>query len=491
MLDAQLASIGQGLNQQSTHSNGGRSASGTKSFSILDCMNNQENRFENWNDYANPQLPKVLKTIGFDKKYVKGEGAYLWDDKGDKYLDLLSGYGVFNCGRYHPVITQALKDMVDAKEANLIQMDCPNLTGQLAKALIERAPSGDRVYFCSTGAETVETSIKFAKSATKREKILFLKKGFHGLTVGALSVMGNSEFRDGFGGLLPDCEAIPMNDLKILEEKLRKKEVAAFIYEPIQGKGVFLPDAGYLKAAEELCRRYGTLTIADEVQTGMGRTGKFFAIEHEGLRPDMILISKALGGGLIPAGAVIATDKVFLSVFNKMDRCVVHSSTFGKNSLSAAMGLATIWVLENEGLMDRATIIGNKIQAGIREMMPRIEMLGDVRGRGAMIGIEFKAPRSLSLKMGWSLLHSLDSSLFPQMIVIPLMRDHKILTQTSGKGQDIIKLLPTLVMSDEDITWFLKAFEEALKLAHQFPGGVWDLGKCLAKAAMNDRVSNP
>jgi len=486
MMDAQLASISQGLNQQTT----GTPKSVSKSFSIHDYMNNQENRFENWTDYANPQLPKVLKTIGFDKQYVKGEGAYLWDQEGNKYLDLLTGYGVFNCGRYHPVITQALKDVIDAREANLIQMDCPNLTGQLAKALIERAPSGDRVYFCSTGAETVETSIKFAKAATKRDKILSLKKGFHGLTMGALSAMGNAEFTDGFGALLPECENIPMNDLKLLEEKLRKKDVAAFIYEPIQGKGVFLPEAGYLKAAEELCQRYGTLTIADEVQTGMGRTGKFFAIEHEGLKPDMILISKALGGGLIPSGAVIATNKVFLSVFNKMDRCVVHSSTFGKNSLSAAMGLATIWVLENEGLMDRATMIGNKIQAGVRELMPKYEMLGAVRGRGAMIGIEFKEPRSLSLKMGWSLLHTLDSSLFPQMIVIPLMRDHRILTQTSGKGQDIIKLLPPLVMSDEDIAWFLKAFEETLKLAHQFPGGVWDLGKSLAKAAMTDRTQS-
>jgi ornithine--oxo-acid transaminase len=201
----------------------------------------------------------------------------------------------------------------------------------------------------------------------------------------------------------------------------------------------------------------------------------------------MILISKALSGGLVPTGAVIATDKVFLSVFNKMDRCVVHSSTFGKNSLSAGMGLATLWVIDHEKLMERATEIGNKIQAGIRALMPKYEMLGDVRGRGCMIGIEFKEPRSLALKMGWSLLHKLDSSLFPQMIVMPLMRDHRVLTQTSGKGQDIIKLLPPLILSDADIEWFLKAFEETLKLAHQFPGGVWDLGKSLAKAAMSDR----
>lgn len=459
-------------------------------FSIVELMKKQDSRYEFHLEYMNPQLPKVLKTIGFDKTYVRGEGAYLWDEQGARYLDLLSGYGVFNCGRYHPVIVKALYDMIEAREANLIQMDCPNLTGQLAKALIERAPSGDRVYFCSTGAETVETAIKFAKATTKRDKILFLKKSFHGLTVGALSVMGNSEFREGFGQLLHDCEGVPMNDLAALENLLRKKDVAAFIYEPIQGKGVFMPEPGYLKAAEDLCRRYGTLTIADEVQTGMGRTGKFFAIEYEGVKPDMILLSKALSGGLIPTGAVIGTDEVFSSVFSKMDRCVVHSSTFGKNSLSAGMGLATIWVIENEGLMDRAVEIEKRVKAGLSALMDRYEMLGDIRGRGCMLGIEFKEPRSLSLKMGWSILHKLDSSLFPQMITIPLMRDFRILTQTSGKGQDIIKLLPPMVMSNEDVQYFVESFETVLKSAHQFPGGVWDLGKSLAKASFGDRASS-
>lgn len=462
-------------------------SSNPKSFSIADYLQKQSKRFETHSEFMNPQLPRTLKTIGFDKHYVRGEGPYLWDAEGKRYLDFLSGYGVFNIGRAHPVITQTIKDLLDTKDANLVQMDCSPLTGELAKALIERAPSGDRVYFTSTGAETVETALKFAKATTKRERFLFLNKGFHGLTVGALSVMGNQEFREGFGELLPRCEGVPMNDLAALEHELKKKDVAGFVFEPIQGKGVFIPQAGYLKAAEELCKKYGTLMIADEVQTGLARTGKLFAIEHEGLKPDMILISKALSGGVVPTGAVIATDQVFRSVFSKMDRCVVHSSTFGKNSFSAAVGLATLWVIENEKLCERAEAIGQRLMNGLREMQKDFEMLGEIRGRGCMIGIEFKAPRSLSLKMGWSLLHGLDSSLFPQVITIPLLRDHGILTQTSGKGQDIIKLLPTLVCSDEDIDYFLKSFREVMAACHRFPGAVWDLGKSLATAALGDR----
>jgi len=460
-----------------------------ESFSIRTYLEDQNPRFENHLKYMNPQMPKVLKTIGFDKTYVRGEGAYLWDQAGERYLDLLSGYGVFNLGRYHPVVVRTLKEMLEWKDANLVQMDCPLLSGALAKELVERSPKGNRVYFTSTGAETVETAIKFAKCYTKKNRLLFLDHGFHGLTVGALSVMGNHEFRDGFGELLPHCEKINLNDLKRLEVELKKGDVAAFIYEPIQGKGVFIPENGFLKAAEDLCLKYGALTIADEVQTGMGRTGKFFACEHENLKPDLLLISKALSGGLIPIGAVIGTSPIFKSVFSRMDRCMVHSSTFGKNSLSAAMGLASLWVLEKQGLMERATVIGEQLMKGLNRLKGSYEMLGEIRGRGCMIGIEFKAPRSLQLKMGWALLHKLDQSLFPQLLIIPLMRDYRILTQTSGQDQDIIKLLPPLVLSDEDINYFLESFEKVLKLAHRFPGAVWDLGKSLVKAAVSEKSS--
>lgn len=455
------------------------------SFSIKTLWANQNERFQNHLDFMNPQLPKVLKTLGFDKTYVRAEGPYLWDSNGTRYLDFLSGYGVFNIGRYHPVIKQTMIDMLEIQDANLVQFDCPHLLGELAKALIKKVPHLDRVYFTSAGAETVEAAIKFARAHTKREKIVYLSHGFHGLTTGALSLNGNEEFRAGFGDLLPST-CVEMNDLDSLEKLLKKKDVAAFIFEPIQGKGVYIPEPGYLKAAESLCRKYGTLTIADEIQSGMGRTGKFLASEHENIEPDMVLLSKSLSGGIIPTGALLSRTDIFLSVFSKMDRCVVHSSSFGKNSFSAAMGLATLWVLDNEDILKKSEQIGNRLIQGLKDMQSDFEMLGEIRGRGCMIGIEFKAPKSFQLKMGWSLLHSLSKDLFPQLLVVPLMRDHQILTQTSGHHQDIVKLLPPCILSDEDIDYFLSSFRKVLEGAHQFPGGIWDLGKSLAKTALKD-----
>jgi acetylornithine/succinyldiaminopimelate/putrescine aminotransferase len=456
------------------------------SFSIKDYLANQTNRFENHLNYMNPQLPKVLKTLGFDRVYVRAEGPYLWDLAGERYLDFLSGYGVFNLGRYHPVIVQTMRDMLEAQDANLVQFDCPHLLGELAKALIERVPHLERVYFTSTGAETVETAIKFAKAHTKRERILFFDHAFHGLTNGALSVNGNTEFREGFGNLLQGCTQLPLNNLEKLEQELRKKDVAALIFEPIQGKGVYIPSSGFLKNAEGLCKKYGTLTIADEVQSGMGRTGKFLACEHEDIHPDIVLLSKSLSGGIVPTGAVLSTTEIFKSVFSRMDRCVVHSSSFGKNSFSAAMGLATLWVIDQENILEKARISGEKIMSRLRALKPKFEMLGEIRGRGCMIGIEFQPPKSLQLKMGWSLLHGLSKDLFPQLIVVPLMRDHRILTQTSGHHQDIVKLLPPLILKDEDIDYFISGFESVLESAHKFPGAIWDLGKTLAKAAVSD-----
>jgi ornithine--oxo-acid transaminase len=434
----------------------------------------------------NPQLPKVLKTLGFDKTYVRAEGPYLWDESGARYLDFLSGYGVFNLGRYHPIIMQTMRDMLEWKDATLVQFDCPHLLGELAKALVEKVPHLERVYFCSTGAETVETAIKFAKAHTKRERFLFLEHAFHGLTTGALSVNGNREFRDGFGNLLADTLCIPANNLGLLEQNLKSEKIAGFIFEPIQGKGVYLFEENYLKEAQILCRKYGTLTIADEVQTGMGRTGKFLASEYEKIEPDIVLLSKSLSGGLVPTGAVISRTSIFKSVFSRMDRCVVHSSSFGKNSFSAAMGLATLWVLDNENILERAQIIGETLIKRLNALKSKYELLGDIRGRGCMLGIEFKEPRSLQLKMGWSLLHTLSKDLFPQLVVVPLMKDHRILTQTSGHHQDIVKILPPLIISDDDVNYFVNSFEQVLKSAHEFPGAIWDLGKSLAKAALSD-----
>lgn len=267
---------------------------------------------------------------------------------------MLAGYGVFNIGRNNPQIRQTLIDFMESDYPSLAQLDAPLLSGLLAKELKQRMPNElDYVYFTNSGTEGVETAIKFARCATRRPGIIYTNKSFHGLTNGALSLNGDETFREGFGPLLPDCIQIPFGDIEALEQALSKNNMAAFIVEPIQGKGVNIPPMGYLKQAQELCHKHKTLFIADEIQSGMGRTGKFLALEHEdGVDADIVILSKSLSGGFIPAGAILTRKWIHDRVFTSMDRSVVHSSTFGQGNLAMAAGLATLDYIDEYKLMN-------------------------------------------------------------------------------------------------------------------------------------------
>ena len=226
--------------------------------------------------YINESLARVQSIIGFDKIYTRAEGCYLWDADGNRYLDLLSGYSVFNLGRNHPVVKQVIQELLTLDRPNLVKMDCPLLAGLLAEELVKRMPPGlESLFFANSGADAVDTALKFARAATKRPRVLYLEHAFHGLTLGTLAVNGGEQFRRGFEPLLACFEPVPMNDVETLEKKLEREDVAAFIVEPIQGKGVYIPADDYLPEAQRLCRKYGTLFICDEVQVGMGRTGRF------------------------------------------------------------------------------------------------------------------------------------------------------------------------------------------------------------------------
>jgi len=308
--------------------------------------------------FLNPKMVQVLKTIGFDRHYARAEGAYLFDAEGRRYLDLLSGFGVFAIGRNHPTVKRALTDVINADLADLVQMDVSPLTGMLAEQLIARMPGQERVFFCNSGTEAVEAAIKLARQATRRAKLVFCYHAFHGLTMGSLSLNGDQIFREGFGPLLADTVRVPWNDLPALEKALQAGDVAAFIVEPIQGKGVNLPAPGYLAQAARLCQRHGALFVADEVQAGLGRTGKFLATHHEDVDPDLVLVAKALSGGFIPVGAVAGKKWIFDRTFDRMDHAVVHGSTFGKNNLAMAAGLATLQVLDDEKLVENAATRG-------------------------------------------------------------------------------------------------------------------------------------
>ncbi len=439
--------------------------------------------------YVNSTLVKVLRTIGFDRVYARAQGQYLWDQQGNRYLDLLSGFGVYSIGRNHPTVAQVIRDVLDLDLPNMVQMDCSFLSGLLAEKLIQVTPPHlEAVFFCNSGTEAVEASLKFARAATGRPKFAFLDHGWHGLTMGSLSIMGNEEFREGFGDFLPGVQ-VAYGDLAALEQALAKRDIACLAVECIQGKGVRIPPDDYLPAAQELCRKYGTLFFCDEVQTGYGRTGKLFAFEHWGLEPDIISTSKALSGGYVPVGAMITRRWIYQKVFHRMDRCWVHSSSFGRNNLGMAVGLATLHILEEEKLVERSATQGQKLLDALNALKAQHEVLLEARGKGCMIGIEFHEPKSLKLKLAWKMIHAAHDGLFAQMVVMPLLEKHRVLTQVSGNHGDIIRILPAFVITDEDIQYFVHALDDVLTDCHKLPGPMWDLGANLVKAAMANKGS--
>lgn len=435
--------------------------------------------------YINPAFAKVLKIIGFDRVYTKGKGQYLYDHEGTEYLDFICGYGVFNMGRNNPRINQTIKDLLDLDYPNLVKMDAPLVSGLLAEALIKKMPAGiNTVFFANSGAEGVEAAIKFARASKKKDKIVYADHGYHGLTLGALAANGDEHFKEGFGTMMSGFVQIPFNDVTALERALAQKDVAAFIVEPIQGKGLAVPQGDYLNQAQALCKKYDAHFIIDEVQTGMGRTGRFLALEHWGLEPDMVIISKSLSGGLIPVSATLGKKEIFEKVFSRLDRCVVHSSTFSQNALSMVAGLAALEELEEGQYIENADKMGQLLMKEIDSRKSRFEMLKEVRGKGLYIGVEFGAPKSLKLRVGWNLLHKADGGLFSQAIIMPMLDKHKILTQVAGHNMDTIKLSPALGITEGDVQRFMNAFDDVMKSCHSFPGPLWEVGSRLAKHAL-------
>ena len=444
-------------------------------------------RYQLQDRYLNPQLPRMLHTIGFDAFYERAEGAYFYDAEGHEYLDMLAGFGIFALGRHHPVVRRAVQQVMDLDLPDLVRFDCSPLPGLLAEKLLAHTPHLDRVFFGNSGTEAVETALKFARYATGRSRVLYCDHAFHGLTTGSLSINGEAGFRKGFGPLLPDT-AVPLGDLSALERELRRGDVAALIVEPIQGKGVHAAPRGYLGAAQELLHKHKALLICDEVQTGIGRTGDFFAYQHErGVEPDLVCAAKALSGGYVPIGATLGKDWIFRAVYSSMDRVLVHSASFGSNAQAMAAGLATLHVMEDKQIVAHTRRVGDLLRERLAALVDRYELLADVRGRGLMIGIEFGRPKSLKLRTGWAALQAARKGLFAQMVVVPLMQRHRILTQVSGDHLEVIKLIPPLIVTERDVDRFVGAFVEVMEDAHCGSGLMWDFGRTLVKQAVANR----
>jgi ornithine--oxo-acid transaminase len=427
--------------------------------------------------HLNPQMGRILRTLGFDKVWVGGEGAHLIDSSGERYLDLFGGYGVFAIGRNHPEAIAAVQEAMAARTGNLPQLGVTLLSGVLAEQLLARAPASVAAMVpANSGTEAVEAAIKIARAATGRPRVLYAEHAFHGLTLGSLSINGNAEFRDGFGPLLPACQAVPFGELDALERELASGDVAALVLEPVQGKGVNLPPPGYLAAAQELCRGAGALFVCDEVQTGIARTGRFLALEHWQLEPDLICVAKALSGGLVPVGAVLVSRAAFARVFDGMERAVRHGSTFGGNDLAAAAALATLGVIERERLVERAARMGALLLELTEPLVERFEVVKQVRGLGLMWAIELGPPAGAGARRLWETVERRQPGLFSQLITVPLFHEHHILCQVAGHHMNVIKALPALTIEESEIRRFAAALEHTIAAAERYPSALARFG---------------
>lgn len=444
--------------------------------------------YELHEQHINPTLVQVQRIIGFDKVYARAEGAYLYDEQGNDYLDFLSGYSTYNIGRNHPVVKKALHDALDLDLPNMVQMDCSLMSGLLAEALLKKCPRHlDAVFFCNSGTEANEGAIKFARAATGRSRLIALKGSFHGLSNGSLSLTAAGNFQEGFGDLLPGVAHVKLGDLTALEEELRSRDVAAFIIEPIQGKGVVFPEDDYFLQAEALCRRYGTLLIADEVQTGLGRTGKWWGHAHFAIEPDIMTVAKSLSGGYVPVGAIVTRRSIYQKTFSSLDRCVVHSTTFGRNNLAMVAGLASLSVLENEGLIENAAKRGTQLMERIDALRAKHPVIRAVRGKGLMIAIEFAEPPGLTGKLAWRAMHKMDGGLFIQTVVVPLMSKHRVLTLVAGHNMDVIKILPPLTIGEKEIERFVQSLDATLTALRRPVGPIVELTRNLMRQKSKER----
>jgi ornithine--oxo-acid transaminase len=412
----------------------------------------------------NPQFMRLLRTIGFDRVWSRAEGQYLYDSDGNRYLDLLGGFGMFNVGRNNPRIRAALIESLELETPGSVQVGVSLLPGLLAEELLKRTPARlERVLFTNSGTEAVEAALKLGRAATRRARVISTDLAFHGLTLGSLSASGDSHFVERFGPLLPGFSQIPFGDLDALEQELRSEDVALFLVEPIQGKGVNLPPAGYLEGAQQLCRRYGTLFAVDEVQTGFGRTGKLFAFEHWELEPDLVTVAKSLSGGYVPVGALLMARHVYDAVFDSLEHSVSHGSTFAPNDLAMAAGLATLRELDDAKLVERSEQLGRRLLELTRPLVEAHDSVQDVRGLGLMWAIEFGEPESGSL--AWRVMERMQAGLFAQLVVLPLFTEHRILSQVAGHDLAVLKGLPPLVVSEQDLEEFAVALDDAISKA--------------------------
>jgi putrescine aminotransferase len=407
---------------------------------------------DGFRDHVNPGFLEYRKTVTKDAQFAavewSDEGSCFTDVNGKKYIDCLGGFGIYNVGHRNPKVVKAVTDQLKRQALHSQDLLDP-LRAVLAKILAEITP-GDLKYafFTNSGTESVEAALKLAKMYSERTTFISTTRAFHGKSLGSLSGTAKGMFRKPFLPLIPGFRHVPFGDIEMMRKTFETcalvgEDVAAVLLEPIQGEGgIILPPDGYLKQVRELCDEYEALLIFDEVQTGMGRTGKMFAAELYDVVPDIICLAKAFGGGVMPAGAIVAKEKVFKSWFSNP---FMHTTTFGGNPLACAAAIATIHVLLEENLPERAAEIGEYFLHGLREAAKGHEdKVLEIRGQGLMIGIEFHHD-----EIGYQVSQG--------------MFDRGILVAGTLINSKTIRIEPSLTISYEEVHTVIRTFQEVLE----------------------------
>ena len=440
---------------------------------------------ERYADHVNPRWVQLLDLLQMNEQFERCHGTELETSSGRTILDFLSGYCVHNTGHNHPAIIAAIKHELDLRGPAMLQSHVPGLAGVLAERLCRLAGGKlQKVFFACSGSEGIESAIKFARKRTGRSGLLYAEGAFHGLTCGALSLMGSEFWRDKFGPMLAGTAAVPFGDLAALKAELSKTQYAAFFVEPVQSEaGIRIPDPDYLQEARQLCRRYGSLLVLDEVQTGMFRTGKFLAAHEYHVNADIVVLAKALSGGLVPVSATLMTDDVYDAVYDSLKRSIVHTSTFSENAVSMRTGLATLDVLEQEELGPRATALGTRLRQRLADRLGAYDIVKEVRGLGMLSGIEFQTPASLAMRVPFEAFRHINPGMFGQIIVMRLFRDHNVLTQVCGNNFMVLKVAPPLVVTELQLDRFVDAIQAVVETMYQ--GAFWTEALSLARRAIN------
>jgi putrescine aminotransferase len=418
---------------------------------------------ENHKTYGNSGLTSLLSLLGLDRKFVRAQGNYIWDDSGNRYIDFLAGYGSVSLGHNHPRVVEAIHRVDELP--NILQVSLPTMSGALARNLATICP-GDlqRTFFANSGTEAVEGALKLARAATGKTGFVYADNSFHGKTFGSLTVTGREKYQKTFMPLVPGATGVRFGEARALEKALQPGNVAAFIVEPVQGEGgVIVPPEGYLAEAKKLCGRYGALLILDEIQTGLGRTGRMFACEYDDVTPDVMCLAKSLGGGVMPIGAFITTDDIWQKAFGGPTKSTLHTSTFGGNTRACAAGIASLQVIVEEKLSQAAVEKGTYLMEKLKALQQKHDSIKEVRGKGLLIGLEFKEPTGGVLKaISFGVVNALSREYLGSMVSGELANKHHVITAYTLNNPNVIRLEPPLTITTEDIDYTVSALDEVL-----------------------------